>query len=164
MGSSTPRSTVTFQYSSESDHVGYPIPTSPRIEAGSDRHLLMVDTSACRLYELFDATLQRRSLACRLGGDLEPELERAPRPAGWTSADAAGLPIFPGLARYDEDGAGGDPPCPAFHRAVEACAGYVYAGPPRGRQRLMQRRAADGPASPAQGVGRHLAASRPRPG
>jgi hypothetical protein len=53
--SSTPKSTVSFDYDDESDHVGYPIPASPRIEGGSDRHILLVDTDACRLYELFDA-------------------------------------------------------------------------------------------------------------
>jgi hypothetical protein len=46
----TPRSTVHFPYDDESDHVGYPIPSSPAIEGGSDRHLIMFDYEACRLY------------------------------------------------------------------------------------------------------------------
>ena len=53
--STTPSSTVAFDYSSESDHVGYPIPATPLIEGGSDRHILLVDRDACRLYELFNA-------------------------------------------------------------------------------------------------------------
>src|SRR5437762_673956 len=56
VGSATPRSTVSFLYADESDQVGYPIPVSPKIEGSSDRHILMVDTDACHLYELYDAT------------------------------------------------------------------------------------------------------------
>ena len=65
VGSSTPRSTVTFDYDDESDHVSYPIPPGPRIEGGSDRHILMWDVDACRLYELFAAERSRRALGCR---------------------------------------------------------------------------------------------------
>ncbi len=123
MGSSTPRSTVTFQYSDESDHVGYPIPASPKIEAGSDRHLLMVDTSACRLYELYDATKSGSTWQAGSGATWSLT-SNALRPAGWTSADAAGLPIFPGLARYDEDSAGVIDHALRF-TAPKSCAGYV---------------------------------------
>ena len=98
---STPRSHVTFDYSDESDHVAYPIPTTVHIEAGSDHHALLVDKSACRLYELF--ALQRTSSGWHAGSGATWNLRsNHVRPAGWTSADAAGLPIFPGLARYDE--------------------------------------------------------------
>jgi hypothetical protein len=98
---STPRSHVSFDYSDESDHVAYPIPRSVHIEGGSDRHALLVDRSACRLYELF--ALQRTSSGWHAGSGATWNLRsNAVRPAGWTSADAAGLPIFPGLARYDE--------------------------------------------------------------
>ncbi|MFI5200398.1 MAG: hypothetical protein ACHQXL_08505, partial [Candidatus Limnocylindrales bacterium] len=122
VGSSTPRSSVTFQYSSESDHVGYPIPSSPKIEAGSDRHLLLIDTSACHLYELFDATSSGRWHA---GSGASGKLRsNALRPAGWTSADAAGLPIFPGLARYDQDHAGAIDHALRF-TASKSCAGYI---------------------------------------
>lgn len=109
VSASTPRSTVTFDYDDESDHVGYPIPASPKIEGGAnasgDRHILMIDKDACRLYELFYA---RKSGSKWLAGsgatwDLR---SNALRPAGWTSADAAGLPILPGLVRYDEVAAG----------------------------------------------------------
>ena len=80
---STPRSTVTFDYDDESDHVGYPIPASPLIEGGSDRHILLVDRDACRLYELFAARKVGGALGRRQRRDLGPALERAPaRPAG----------------------------------------------------------------------------------
>jgi hypothetical protein len=108
VSSSTPRSTVTFDYDEDSDHVPYPIPANPLIEGAGeagDRHILMVDKDACRLYELFYA---RKSGSAWLAGsgatwDLT---SNALRPAGWTSADAAGLPILPGLVRYDEVAAG----------------------------------------------------------
>jgi hypothetical protein len=98
----TPRRTVRFEYASESDRVRYPIPARPRVEGGSDRHLLTLDRDACRLYELFAA---RRGAGGRWragsGAVFDLRSNRL-RPAGWTSADAAGLPILPGLARYDE--------------------------------------------------------------
>jgi len=101
VSSSTPRSRVSFDYSDESDKVAYPIPRNVHIEGGSDRHALLVDKSACRLYELF--ALQTRSGRWHAGSGATWSLRsNAVRPAGWTSADAAGLPIFPGLARYDE--------------------------------------------------------------
>jgi hypothetical protein len=103
--SSTPRSTVTFEYDDESDHVGYPIPANPKIEGGSDRHILMVDKDACRLYELFAASLSGGSWSAGSGATWDLR-SNALRPAGWTSADAAGLPILPGLVRYDEVAAG----------------------------------------------------------
>ncbi|MGH2512457.1 MAG: hypothetical protein ACRDGQ_07200, partial [Candidatus Limnocylindrales bacterium] len=123
VGTSTPRSSVTFQYSSESDHVGYPIPAKPRIEAGSDRHLLMVDTNACRLYELYDATFSGGHWQAGSGATWNLA-SNALRPAGWTSADAAGLPILPGLARYDQDAAGAIVHALRF-TAPKSCAGYV---------------------------------------
>ena len=123
VGSSTPRSTVTFQYSDESDHVGYPIPASPKIEAGSDRHLLMVDTNACRLYELYDATKSGGTWHAGSGATWSLT-SNALRPAGWTSADAAGLPIFPGLARYAEDSSGVIDHALRF-TAPSSCAGSV---------------------------------------
>ncbi len=124
VGSSTPHSTVTFQYSSESDHVGYPIPSKPKIEGGSDRHLLMVDTNACRLYELFDATYSGGRWHAGSGATWSLG-SNAVRPAGWTSADAAGLPILPGLARYDQVAAGAIRHALRF-TAASSCAGYVY--------------------------------------
>lgn len=99
------RSAVRFQYASESDRVRYPIPAKPKIERGSDRHLIMVDQTNCRLYELFAA----RKVAGRWtagSGAVFNLRSNAVRPVGWTSADAAGLPIFPGLARAAEVRAG----------------------------------------------------------
>ena len=103
---STPRSHVSFDYSDESDHVAYPIPKTVHIEGGSastgDRHAILVDKSACRLYELF-ALYPTASGGWKAGSGATWDLRSNHlRPAGWTSADAAGLPIFPGLARYDE--------------------------------------------------------------
>jgi hypothetical protein len=98
---STPRARLTFEYSDESDHVGYPIPKGMHIEGGSDHHALLLDKSACRLYEL--GGLERRSGRWHAWAGATWNLRsNRVRPAGWTSADAAGLPIFPGLARYDE--------------------------------------------------------------
>jgi len=101
----TPRSSVSFYYPDESDRVRHPIPAAPRIEAGNDRHILMLDRSACRLCELYDA--HRASGRSTAGSGATWSLRsNALRPAGWTSADAASLPILPGLARYDEVAAG----------------------------------------------------------
>jgi hypothetical protein len=105
VGKSTPKVHVRFQYSDESDHVGYPIPAHPRIEGGSDRHLLIVDRDSCRLYELFAA--QRSGNGWQAGSGAVWNLRSNHlRPNSWTSADAAGLPILPGLARADEMAAG----------------------------------------------------------
>ncbi|HYM59217.1 MAG TPA: hypothetical protein VES79_14745 [Solirubrobacteraceae bacterium] len=101
----TRRSRVSFDYASESDRIPYPIPPRVHIEGGpgadGDRHALLVDRDACRLYELF--ALERRGGRWHAGSGATWRLRsNRVRPAGWTSADAAGLPILPGLARYDE--------------------------------------------------------------
>jgi hypothetical protein len=94
----TRRWKVRFEYADESDHVRYPIPRDVRIEDGSDRHALLVDRSKCRLYELY--ALRRSGGGWRAGSGATWDLRRfKARPRGWTSADAAGLPIFPLLAR-----------------------------------------------------------------
>jgi hypothetical protein len=97
----TPRTKVSFEYSDESDHVGYPIPRRVHIEYGSDHHALLVDRDACRLYELGGLQRAGGSWQAWAGAVWSLRSNRL-RPAGWTSADAAGLPIFPGLARWDE--------------------------------------------------------------
>jgi hypothetical protein len=105
VGKLTPHRTVQFTYDDESDHVGYPIPSSPKIEAGSDRHMLLWDTYSCRLYELYDA--RKTANGWHAGSGATWDLtSNALRPNGWTSADAAGLPILPGLVRYEEVEAG----------------------------------------------------------
>jgi hypothetical protein len=97
----TPRTRVGFEYADESDRVGYPIPKGVHVEGGSDHHALLLDRDACRLYEL--GGLQRSGGGWHgwAGATWNLRSNRV-RPAGWTSADAAGLPIFPGLARFDE--------------------------------------------------------------
>ncbi|HEX6867249.1 MAG TPA: hypothetical protein VF119_00520 [Candidatus Limnocylindrales bacterium] len=96
---------VAFDYDDESDHVPYPIPASPLIEGGSDRHILIVDSDSCRLYELFAA--RKEDGVWHAGSGATWDLtSNALRPETWTSADAAGLPILPGLVRYDEVAAG----------------------------------------------------------
>jgi hypothetical protein len=101
VGAHTPRSRVRFDYASESDRVRYPIPGGVHVEGGSDRHALLVDRDACRLYELF--ALQRTAGGWHAGSGATWNLRSTRlRPKGWTSADAAGLPILPLLARYDE--------------------------------------------------------------
>jgi hypothetical protein len=97
--------TVRFDYSSQSDHVGYPIPRRPRIEAGSDHHMLIVNSGTCKLYEMWNVRHTRRGWRAGSGA-VWKMTSNALRPDGWTSADAAGLPILPGLVRYPEVAAG----------------------------------------------------------
>ncbi|HUL02776.1 MAG TPA: hypothetical protein VLV16_06045 [Gemmatimonadales bacterium] len=98
---------VTFDYNDESDPGPYPIPPDAPIEggasAGGDRHVLVIDVDSWKLYELFDAHPANGGAAWTAGSGAVFDLSsNALRPEGWTSADAAGLPIFPGLVRYDE--------------------------------------------------------------
>jgi hypothetical protein len=98
---------VTFGYDDESDPGPYPIPRHAPIEggpnAGGDRHVLVVDVDNWMLYELFDAHPVNGGARWTAGSGAVFNLaSNALRPDGWTSADAAGLPIFPGLVRYDE--------------------------------------------------------------
>jgi hypothetical protein len=103
--SKQPKVRVSFDYADESDKGPYPISGTIRIEGGSDRHALIVDRSSCRLYELY--ALSRTSRGWHAGsGAIWSLRSNRLRPAGWTSADAAGLPILAGLARYDEVAAG----------------------------------------------------------
>ncbi len=92
---------VTFQYPGESDPGPYPIPEVPRIEQNEDRHLVILDVDAWVLYEMgsysFDGTTHRAFSGAKW--DLATWRER---PLGWTSADAAGLPIYPLLVKADD--------------------------------------------------------------
>jgi hypothetical protein len=92
-------------YGDESDPGPYPIPLNAPIEGGGDRHVLAVRQGECKLYELFNAWPQANRWDASSGAvwDLN---SNALRPAGWTSADAAGLPVLAGLVRYDEVAAG----------------------------------------------------------
>jgi hypothetical protein len=104
-----PRVPVSFLYATESDPGPYPIPPDAPIEGGpassGDRHILVIDHD-CRLYETW-STYPNGDGSWRAGSGAVFDLRsNAMRPAGWTSADAAGLPIYPGLVRYDEVVAG----------------------------------------------------------
>jgi len=104
--SSEPTSFVDFLYDDESDPGPYPIPPDVAIEGGpaadGDRHAIIVEKDSCTLYELFDL----RPTWDAGSGAIWDLGSNALRPRGWTSADAAGLPILPGLARYDEVASG----------------------------------------------------------
>ncbi len=128
-GASTPRVRPHFLYASESDPGPYPIPNDVPIEGdpnpgSGDRHALIVDRGTCTLYELYD--LRREGSGWSAGSGAIWNLHaNALRPAGWTSADAAGLPILPGLARYDEVAAGAIDHALRF-TAPETRRAYVY--------------------------------------
>jgi hypothetical protein len=96
------KTTVTFYYPGESDAGPYPIPPNPATEGGTDRHILILDVDEKVLYELYDATQQPDGSWNAGSGAIFNLDGYALRHAGWTSADAAGLPILPGLVRYDE--------------------------------------------------------------
>ncbi|POZ51749.1 hypothetical protein [Methylovulum psychrotolerans] len=98
----TPKVPVSFTYSSESDPGPYPIPANAPIESGSDRHVLVVDQDHWKLYETWNSYPQANGSWDVGSGAIFDLSSNALRPAGWTSADAAGLPILPGLVRYDE--------------------------------------------------------------
>ena len=97
-------------YPDESDFGIAPIPPNAPVEGGAnstgDRHVLVVDKDNCRLYELFSAYPEGAGGWSAAGTAKFDLTSNVMRPAGWTSADAAGLPILPGLARYDEVAAG----------------------------------------------------------
>ncbi len=102
---------ITFDYADESDAGPYPIPPNAPIEGGSssagDRHVLVVDRESCRLYEVYAAYPQSGGASWTAGsGAIWNLTSNALRTTGYTSADAAGLPILPGLVRYDEIAAG----------------------------------------------------------
>ncbi len=102
-----PKVPVTFAYADESDPGPYPIPPDAWIEGGphsdGDRHVLVLDKDNRKLYEIFRAFPIDGGKSWKAGSGAVFDLKAPkPRPAGWTSADAAGLPILPGLARYDE--------------------------------------------------------------
>jgi len=100
---------ASFMYAGESDPGPYAIPLDAPIEGGSqskgDRHAISVDTSNCVLYELYAAYPQSAGWVAGSGAIFNL-LSNVLRPSGWTSTDAAGLPVFPGLVRYDEVAAG----------------------------------------------------------
>ena len=110
MVNNQPGVSVTFDYADESDPGPYPIPPNVSIEGGpdsdGDRHVIVVDTAHCILYELYYAWPQADNSWEAGSGAIFDLRSNALRPDGWTSADAAGLPILPGLVRYDEVASG----------------------------------------------------------
>ncbi len=104
-----PKVPVTFAYADESDPGPYPIPPDAPIEGGAastgDRHVLVLDKDSCLLYETYDSHYVGPGWSCGSGALFDLSSNRL-RPDYWTSADAAGLPILPGLVRYDEIAAG----------------------------------------------------------
>jgi hypothetical protein len=120
---STPTYEVTFDYADESDPGPYPIPSNPKIEGGSDAHLILWDTQGCNLYEIYAADKSGGQWYGGSGAIWDLRSNKL-RPNGWTSADAAGLPILPGLARYDEvaDGAIRH----ALRFTAHTCDGHIY--------------------------------------
>ncbi|MCK6566300.1 hypothetical protein FBQ83_01395 [Chloroflexi bacterium CFX5] len=122
-GSAVPKYEPVFYYPDESDAGPYPIPENPNREWGSDHHVLVVDTDTCALYETYDMSFDGANWNGGSGAiwDLN---SNALRPDEWTSADAAGLPILPGLVRYDEIAEGEIRHALRF--TVEETAGYVW--------------------------------------
>lgn len=92
-------------YGDESDPGPFPIPLNAPVEGGSDRHVIVVQQGTCHLFELFVARRSGGGWVANSGARFDLR-SNALRPLGWTSADAAGLPIFPGLVRYEEVAAG----------------------------------------------------------
>ena len=122
-GSMVTKYTPDFYYPDESDAGPYPIPDGPLMEYSSDHHILVLDTDTCTLYEIYDASFGSSQWSGGSGAvwDLN---SNALRPETWTSADAAGLPILPGLVRYDEIVAGEIKYALRF--TVENTAGYIW--------------------------------------
>jgi hypothetical protein len=122
-GAEATKYSLSFDYSGESDMGPYPIPVNPNIEYGSDHHILIVDTETCKLYEIYDASFDNGQWRGGSGATWDLN-SNALRPADWTSADAAGLPILPGLVRYDEIAAGQINHAIRF--TAEHTAGYIW--------------------------------------
>jgi hypothetical protein len=103
------RHKMQFKYDDESDPGPYPFPAHAPVEGGpdadGDRHVIAIDRDACKLYEGFNCWFEETAWSCESGAVFDLRSNKL-RPRGWTSADAAGLPIFPGLVRKDEVDAG----------------------------------------------------------
>lgn len=105
---SQPKVPVTFTWDDQSDPGPYPIPPNAPIEAGSDQHVLVLESTNCLLYEMYNSTFvggPQNAWEADAGALFDLKSNKL-RPDTWTSADAAGLPILPGLARCDEVNAG----------------------------------------------------------
>ena len=157
---STPRARVTFEYDDESDHVGYPIPKGVHVEGGSDHHALLLDKSACRLYELGGLERRQGRWHAWAGSHLEPALQPGPprgldvgrcrRPADLPRS----RPLRRGSPRRDR-------PRPALHRAAHPSRLRLPGAALRERSHLAEP-AADGPARAPEGELRRALLSRGR--
>lgn len=116
---------MTFQYADESDPGPYPFPANALVEGGAgsggDMHVLVLDTGSCKLYETWDSTYSNPGWSCGSGA-LFDLTSNALRPDGWTSADAAGLPVLPGLVKVSEVNAG------AINHALRFTMNSTYNG------------------------------------
>ena len=141
---------IDFGYADESDAGPYPFGPDIRIEDGSDRHALMIDEDTCTLYELYAAEWNGGNPSAGSGAIFHLDGSNANdlRPATWTSADAAGLPIFPGLVRWDEVSAGIRARDPVHGELHEPALPLAGAAPGRERRRSVS---ADGCSVPPEG-------------
>jgi len=147
---SHPTTSIVFTYASESDPGPYPFGPDTPIELGSDRHAFMLNQANCTLYELFDASWNNGNPAAGSGAIFNLR-SNALRPNGWTSADAAGLPMLPALVRWNEVRSG------AVHHALRftgARTDRSYLWPAR-----HQAGAASDPTLPPMGARFRLKAS-----
>jgi hypothetical protein len=100
-----PRLEMKFKYDEESEPGPYPFPADAPVEGGpdadGDRHVIALDRDTCKLYEGFNCWYENPHWSCESGAIFDLNTNK-PRPEGWTSADAAGLPVFPGLVRREE--------------------------------------------------------------
>jgi hypothetical protein len=120
---SQPKVPIYFvEYGDESDPGPYPIPPDAPVEWGSDDHVLVVDAGSCMLYELYHAKPRADGSWNAGSGAVFDLRSNALRPAGWTSADEGGLPILPGLVRYDEVASG------EIHHALRFTVPQSYQG------------------------------------
>ena len=146
----TPLRAVIFDYDDESDPGPYPIPDAPLIEDGSDGHMLMVDRTAARCTSCSPRASPRAAPGTRARARSGTSSSNDLRPDGWTSADAAGLPILPGLVRCDEVAAGEITHALRF-TAPETRDTYIYPARHEASSSHERVAAADGAPRPAQG-------------
>ena len=164
--SSQPLVPVSFDESDESDPGPYPIPLNAPVEGGGDRHVIALRQGDCKLFELYAAERQGGGWHAYSGAVWNLR-SNALRPEGWTSADAAGLPILPGLARRDETDGG------LISHALRITVpttqkAYIHPATHWASVEHRSQPAPDGPAGAPQGELRHQPPARPgasgRPG
>ena len=119
---------IAFTYASQSNPGPYPLSATTPIEQGSDKHALMVNPATCTLYETWDTVFRAGGKSTAGSGAIWSLKSNTLRPAGWTSADAAGLPILPGLVNYNEVAAG---PMDHAIRFTAECTQQAYVWPAR---------------------------------